>query len=195
MKNSGITLIELLIVIAIIGIIAALVTLDAGWFQREGRVTEARDRLLADLEDAKLKSLAKIPHGIVVADAKTSYKMVCLKDGTCSGSANRCCQDSDCPSGQTCSLTSTSVNFKKDSGESYSDIVNSTVTLPTNVKITPSGETWFDRKGISKSSTWGTGNTTFTIWYDSTSNGSVDSDEISKTIIISDNGRIQYEKR
>jgi len=174
-RNAGITLIELLIVIAIIGIIAALVTLDAGWFQREGRVTEARDRLVADIEDVKLKSLAQVPHAIKIINS-TSYKIVKLND--------------------------TNSNFKWDSGEDTTDIDNSTVTLATNVKISgPSGSLlWFDRKGNAKSSTWGVGNTTFTIWYDSNGNGTYnvspdDDGEISKTIIISDTGRIQYEKR
>ena len=176
--NKGVTLVELIIVIAIIGIIVLFATIDTAWFQRDARVTEARDKLLADIEDVKLKSLAKVPHAIEINDATkaTWYKIV--------------------------KLTDTNSNFKWDSGEATPDVDNSTVTLATNVKISgPSGRLlWFDRKGIPKNSIWGVGNTTFTIWYDANGNnaftGTTDDDnEVRKTIIISETGRIQYEKR
>ena len=160
------------------GIIVLFATIDTAWFQRDARVTEARDKLLADIEDVKLKSLAQVPHAIEINDATkaTWYKIV--------------------------KLTDDNSNFKWDSGEGTTDVANSTVTLSTNVKISgPSGKLlWFDRKGIPKNSIWGVGNTTFTIWYDANGNnaftGTTDDDnEVRKTIIISDTGRIQYEKR
>jgi prepilin-type N-terminal cleavage/methylation domain-containing protein len=175
MRNDGVTLVELIIVIAIIGIIVLFATIDTAWFQKDARVSEARDRLLADIEDVKLKSLAQVPHAIETNDATkaTWYKIVKLND--------------------------TNGNFKWDSGEATPDVDNSTVTLATNVKISgPSGRLlWFDRKGIPKNSIWGVGNTTFTIWYDADGSGTINGNEsdTSKTIIISDTGRIQYEKR
>ena len=73
---DGVTLVELIIVIAIIGIIVLFATIDTGWFQRDARVSEARDRLLADVEDIKIKSLAEVPHAvffIIVGGTSTSY--------------------------------------------------------------------------------------------------------------------------
>lgn len=211
--KAGVTLVELLIVIAIIGIIVLFATIDTGWFQRDARVTEARDRLLADIEDAKLKSLAKVPHGIIVAT--TSYRMVCLKEGNCSvTTTTACCQDSDCPSGESCTFPA-AVNFKKDTGQTCptacSDIPNSSVILSTNVEVglTSGTELWFDRKGVPRTTIWGINGNTFRVWYDNGDNilswtdsngsGSLDLEsecgEPCKLIILSDTGRIQYEKR
>lgn len=195
--NTGVTLVELLIVIAIIGIIVLFATIDTGWFQKDARVTEARDRLLADVEDAKLKSLAKVPHGIIIAT--TSYRMVCLKEGSCSvTTATACCQDSDCPSGESCTFPLT-VNFRKDSGQDCPDdcsnIANSTVTLSTNVKVSLSTgtELWYDRKGMPRTDSWTTLNGTLRVWYDDNGDSAYTSGEPTKAISIGNGGRILYE--
>lgn len=184
-NNSGVTLIELIIVIAIIGIIVLFATVDTAWVQRDARVSEARDRLLADVEEAKLKSLAQVPHAIVIVSA-SSYKMVKLND--------------------------TNNNFKKDTSgtpETTTDIANSTVTLSTNVKVglTSGTEFWFDRKGVPRTTNWGINGNTFRVWYDEIANGVIDWTEVGaldnenkcnepcRLIIISNTGRIQYEKR
>lgn len=178
MNRTGVTLIELIIVIAIIGIIVLFATIDTAWFQRDARVTEARDRLLADIEDVKLKSLAQVPHAVFITCAGASYTVRRLTD------ANS--------------------NFKKDSGEGDDVLLTVSLSTSSNVKVrynttcTPgvgTSELWFDRKGIPKSSSWGIGNRTFTIWYDADGDNNIDDDETNKTIIISDTGRIQYEKR
>jgi prepilin-type N-terminal cleavage/methylation domain-containing protein len=217
MRNDGVTLVELLIVIAIIGIIVLFATIDTAWFQRDARVTEARDRLLADIEEAKLKSITTVPHGIVVASVgATSYTVVQLMDYRCSNSSTTAClADSDCTSPGTCTVTG---NLKRDAGEATSTLSTPSVSSNANVKVTLSGgtELWFDRKGVPRTSTWTRGNCsvttatvcnedsdcpagetcnrTFTVWYDANGNGSVDADEPNKTITISSGGRVKYEQ-
>ena len=179
MRNDGVTLVELIIVIAIIGIIVLFATIDTAWFQRDARVTEARDRLLANLEEQKLKSLTRYPHGITVPNVTnaTSYTLVKLSDAA-------------------------GADFKRDAGDT-SSIENlpaapeNPVSLPTNVRMELTGtstEIWFDRKGVPRTSSWTTLNTIIRIWYDADGDGVRDSDEITKRIDIENGGKIQYEQ-
>jgi len=207
MNRTGVTLVELIIVLAIIGIIVLFATIDTAWFQRDARVTEARDRLLADVEEVKLKSLAQVPHAIFVTDGNnTSYSVVQLKDYKCSVTTTKdCLTDTDCTGGAgNCTVTG---NFKRDVGEETSTL--STVTLQTGMRIqlTGTNELWFDRKGIQRTSNWGAAtNRTFRLWYDEIANGVIDWTEVGdldnenkcnepcRLIKINISGRIQYEK-
>ncbi|MDP2279299.1 MAG: prepilin-type N-terminal cleavage/methylation domain-containing protein [Nitrospirota bacterium] len=200
--RDGVTLVELIIVIAIIGIIVLFATIDTAWFQRDARVTEARDRLLANLEEQKLKSITRYPHGITVPNVTnaTFYTLVKLSDAA-------------------------GADFKRDTGDTAS-IENlpaapeNPVNLPTNIRIELTGgstEIWFDRKGMPRTSTWTrdcncsvttatvcaddsdclageTCNRTFTVWYDADGDGVRDSDEITKRISVENGGKIQYEQ-
>lgn len=196
LSAKGITLIELLIVLVIIGMIVLFATIDVSWFMRETRVSETRDRLVADIEDMKLKSLTQIPHGIIVTGGNnTNYRLVTL-------------------------TAAAGADFRRDSPADNGSIINdpsvsiNPVNLPLNVRVELVGaggdELWFDRKGVPRTEGWATLGRTLLVWYDVDGNGTLpwadsnasgnldlesECQEPCKLIIISNNGRIQYEKR
>jgi hypothetical protein len=98
-------------------------------------------------------------------------------------------------------LTDTNLDFIKNTGETGSDVANTTFTLPSEMKISPvdsglwaDSGLWFDRKGIPRSATWALNATTFTFWYDEDGDGITDANEQSKTVVLSPDGRIKYEQ-
>lgn len=163
----GFTLIELMIVIAIIAIIATFAALSAESWSRESRLGESRDRLVASLEELKIRAIAGVPFGVRISGGvSTQYVLQELQD------ANE--------------------DFVRDATEAITAI--ETVTLSTRFKVSINGgseEIWFDRKGIPRTGTWGTMGRTITIWYDGNNNGAVDGGESRRLISISSNGRIQ----
>jgi len=171
-KIKGITLIELIIVIAIIGIVTLLTTVAIDRWMRETRLTEMRDRLMADIEYVKLQSIARAPYGIFFYSAPYRYEIRSLVDDG---------------------------NFIRDPGETSNCIADiagtcdppiagcsSAICLPSGMTFTwgTDNELWFDRKGIPRNSTWGFGIRTITL----SKGGS------SKEIVIDQAGRIKYEK-
>ncbi|MFA4829018.1 MAG: prepilin-type N-terminal cleavage/methylation domain-containing protein [Thermodesulfovibrionales bacterium] len=156
--EKGVTLVELMVVITILAVMLAFATLSMVGMSRGAKLNEARDQLLADIQDAKLKSISGVPHAIVVSS--TSYTVSKLK--------------------------ADDANLIKDNAADVDGTPVSTVSLPSGMTITGPGasELWFDRKGIPKSSSWGFGNCTFTLTKDGET----------RTIKISQTGRVQYEQ-
>ncbi len=163
----GFTLIELMVVIAIIAILATFVALDAAQWSRESRLGEGRDRLTATLEELKLKSIAGVPHGIRIASGLgTGYSVLLLVDNN--------------------------GDLLVDAGDTKT--TTDTIQFPPRYLISINGsheELWFDRKGMPRTGGWNMLGRTITIWYDTNNNGALDSSESRRNITISVNGRIQ----
>lgn len=199
---KGVTLIELLIVLLIIGIISALVTVDTSWWIRETRLTEARDTMLADIENAKLRSITGRPHAVFFfmpsAPALNRYELHQLTDTN--GDFIPDPNDTTEPKpnlgvaevkGYNCQSPYTTITPGIAGNDAY--------CFPQDYKIslsncTTNNRLWFDRKGIPRCSGWGLGMATITLFRDTNANNTLDSGELSKTIIIDTVGKIKYEQ-
>lgn len=168
-SSRGVTLIELLVVLAIIGIIALFALVDFQWYARDSRLSESRDYLLSMLEETKLRAISGVPYGVAITG--TSFKMIKLND--------------------------INLDFIKNSTETAADVANTSYTVPSGMTLSgpANNELWFDRKGIPRrTDTWALNATTFTLWYDKNGNGTPDSNEQAKTVVVSTDGRIKYEQ-
>ena len=159
------------------GIIFAIAALSMTSMSRTAKLNETRDQLLADIEDVKLKSIAGTPRAVFVLEgADSSYSLR--------------------------ALPANDANLQKDPADAASIITLSTVTLPANMKVDLNGavdgtsnstELWFDRKGVPRTNLWGILGRTLTVWYDADNDNVLDPGEPSKTITLSNAGRVKYE--
>lgn len=128
----GVTLIELIVVMGILAVLLGFGIISIQWYIQGAKLTEIRDRFLADIEFVKFQSIAKVPNGMYLYSNK--YELRTLND--------------------------TNENFIKDNTET--GILNNTVDLPSDVTLSWTNcsgdkELWFDRKGIPRCKDWGYG--------------------------------------
>ena len=140
-EMRGVTFIELIIVLTIIGIITLLAAVSVRWQANESRLSAMRDKFLADCEFIRINSIAREPHGIFMYPDK--YEIRRLHD--------------------------TNKNFIRDTGEStyLFPAPDGTVLLSEGMNLLwnsckKNNELWFDRKGIPRCQNWGLGMGTFT---------------------------------
>jgi prepilin-type N-terminal cleavage/methylation domain-containing protein len=140
-EMRGVTFIELIIVLTIIGIITLLAAVSVRWQANESRLSAMRDKFLADCEFIRINSIAREPHGIFMYPDK--YEIRRLHD--------------------------TNKNFIRDTGEStyLFPAPDGTVLLSEGMSLLwnsckKNNELWFDRKGIPRCQNWGLGMGTFT---------------------------------
>ncbi len=192
----GFTLIELMLVIVVIGIVITLTTIELTWWMRESKLTEFRDRAIADLEDIKIKSITRYPHGMICEPLR--YRIVALKDMRCSNNNQPCLPETsvvDCGAPDLCTVTG---DFIKDSVEGNYTIQfagNPFELMPRypNYMFDCPDELWFDRRGIPRTINWAVNNITFRIYYDENKNGAYDSGELNKSMTVDTTGRVRYE--
>gem|GEM_PF-2918303 len=198
-KEKGLSLLELLVTIALIAIVISFSTSIMDTYSRS-IISRTRDDILSALERARHLSITSVPHGVSFYPEGDKYyfKLIGLKDGTCSDNSNPCYNDDDCNNGKTCKVG----NLVKDPDESNKPI--ETRALPSGYSIevycqekrSSSSELWFDRKGVPRNSDWKIFCTD-----EDDDNNSIDIEiklkgkSFEETLIkISPAGRIKYEK-
>ena len=194
-KIKGFSLIELLVVLTIFGIIIVIVSMNSVNFITNATLSQMRDQLLDNIEEARSRSITSVPYGIQFNNAPaTAYSLIRLQAGTCSVTTTQNCATTPdnlgdgCPTGEYC-VFSQSGSFEVASGEpttimttiTYNSGYTSTMTFPG----TAGDYIWFDRKGMPHDMNWNTpsGETTISVLRGS----------LSKSITIDTAGKVTYE--
>jgi len=194
-KISGFTLIELLVVLTIMGIIIVIVSMNSVNFITDATLSQMRDQLLDNIEEARSRSITSVPYGIQFNNAPaTAYSLIRLQGGTCSVTTTQQCASTQnnlgdgCPAGEYCVFLQ-SGSFVVAAGEpttimttiTYNSGYTSTLTFPG----TAGNYIWFDRKGMPHDTNWNTPSGETTI--------SVLRGALSKSITIDTAGKVTYE--
>jgi len=189
--HQGYSLVEVLTVVAIVSILASIAALSVFEAIRDGTLSRERDTLLANIEEAKARSISSRPSGIRFNAGGTSYETIVMRGNCNANPATLCNADSDCVSPDYCSMGA----FQYDGNSSRIHVLN-TYNFPSGMIIGWTRQTsasecsnatdvllWFDRKGVPRCSNWGLGMTTL----DLTLSGKT------KSVVIDRAGRVKYE--
>lgn len=204
-KIRGFTVIEVVVVLAIAGILITIASMSAVSFITDATLSQMRDQLLQNIEEARSRSITSVPYGIQFNSAPaTGYTLIRFPGGTCNVTTTKQCATTlnnlgdGCPAGEYCVFTQ-SGSFMVNAGVTPTPLnaippSNLTVTYNSGYTSTlsfaaPAGGNyiWFDRKGMPHDNSWNspTAVTTITV-----SNGGA----VNKSITIDAAGKVTYER-
>jgi prepilin-type N-terminal cleavage/methylation domain-containing protein len=208
-KIRGFTAVEVLLVLAIAGILVTIAGMSAVSFIRDATLSQMRDQLLQNIEEARSRSITSVPYGIQFNSANaTQYSLIRLQDGTCINSTGNAtlncggnttsCATSQCDSVllDGCNMAANqycqSGNFAVQNPSQPTTILN-TIKFNSgyiaNLNFTGAANgtyIWFDRKGMPHDNSWNTpaGVTNITVLKGAAN----------KSITIDTAGRVTYEQ-
>ncbi len=199
-KISGFTIIELVVVLAIVAILISIAGIWAVSFIADATLSQMRDQLLQNIEEARSRSITSVPYGIEFnsANAATNYALIRFPGGTCSSSGTPCATTLD-NLGDGCNAAANEYCVFAQSGSfmvtgGITPTTINTITLTSGyisalsfTGLPSSNYLWFDRKGMPHDNNWNTpsGVTTITVSKGGAAN---------KSITIDTAGKVTYER-
>jgi len=200
-KIRGFSLIELLIVLAIAGILITIASMSAVSIMTDATLSNMRDQLLDNIEEARSRSITSVPYGIEFNNATaTGYTLIRFPGGTCNVTTAQNCattpntppMNDGCPPTEYC-VFAQSGSFMVSAGVTPTTMTTVTYNPGYTSSLSFPGTTgnyiWFDRKGMPHDNSWNTptGLTTIKVCKGTTC-------ATYKSITIDTAGKVTYEK-